>query len=83
MPQRPAEPPNPFDCIKQEKGQYVVTFPGAVHMVVNIGSNCAEAINVCLPEWEEEQGRSARDFFFPFQHDQINRRRRREPISSR
>lgn len=50
---RAAEPPIPFDCIKQEEGQYVVTFPGAFQMVVNIGSNCAEAINVCLLEWEE------------------------------
>ncbi|EFX64378.1 hypothetical protein DAPPUDRAFT_266513, partial [Daphnia pulex] len=50
---RTAEPPIPFHCIKQEEGQYVTTFSGVFHMVVNIGSNCTEAINVCLPEWED------------------------------
>jgi hypothetical protein len=54
MPQvlRVADPTIPFNGIKQEVGQYVVTFPGAYDMVVNIGPNCAEANNVCLPEWE-------------------------------
>ncbi|EFX76654.1 hypothetical protein DAPPUDRAFT_248795 [Daphnia pulex] len=55
MPQvlRAAEPPIPFDCIKQEEGHICRDIPSAFHMLVNIGSNCAEAINVCLPEWED------------------------------
>jgi hypothetical protein len=27
----------PFHCIKEKKGQYVITFPGAYHMVANSG----------------------------------------------
>jgi hypothetical protein len=42
----------PFHCIRQKKGEYVIIFPGAYHMVVNAGQNTAEAINFCMPKWE-------------------------------
>jgi hypothetical protein len=35
----------PFNTVKQCPGDYVVTFPGAFHMVVNAKTNEAEAIN--------------------------------------
>jgi jumonji domain-containing protein 2 len=43
--------PIPFHGIKQCKGDYVITFPGAFHFVINSGSNLAEAINFAFPEW--------------------------------
>jgi hypothetical protein len=42
----------PFHCIRQKKGQYVIIFFGAYHIVMNAGQNYAEAINFCMPEWE-------------------------------
>jgi jumonji domain-containing protein 2 len=35
----------PFKTIRQLPGEYVITFPGAFHTVVNGGTNVAEAIN--------------------------------------
>jgi hypothetical protein len=51
MPQILRENRIPFHCIKQEKGEYVIIFPGAYHMVVNAGQNFAEAINYCSAQW--------------------------------
>jgi hypothetical protein len=45
-----ADSPIPLHCIKQEPGQYFITFPGAFHFVVNAGKNCADAIHFYL-EW--------------------------------
>jgi hypothetical protein len=41
----------PFHCIQQRPGDYVFTFPGAYHMVINTGQNWAEAVNFCMPQW--------------------------------
>ncbi|EFX66346.1 hypothetical protein DAPPUDRAFT_263284 [Daphnia pulex] len=48
-----AAPPIPFQIIRQFPGQCVATWPGAYHMVINLGSNTAEAINYRLPELTE------------------------------
>ncbi|XP_032785720.1 lysine-specific demethylase 4E-like [Daphnia magna] len=44
-------PPIPFHCFKQCKGDYIITFPGAFHFVVNSGLNMAQATNFAFPEW--------------------------------
>jgi hypothetical protein len=41
----------PFNTIKQGPGEYVFTFPGALHMVSNEGFNVAEAINFVTKAW--------------------------------
>ncbi|KZS07168.1 Uncharacterized protein APZ42_029189 [Daphnia magna] len=45
------DPPIPFYCFKQCKGDYIITFPGAFHFVVNSGLNVAQATNFAFPEW--------------------------------
>ena len=53
MPQllKACDPPIPFHCLKQCKGDYVITFPGAFHFVVNAGVNAAKATNFAILEW--------------------------------
>ena len=41
----------PFSTIKQGPGEYVFTFPGALHMVSNEGFNVAEAMNFVTKAW--------------------------------
>jgi jumonji domain-containing protein 2 len=41
----------PFNTVKQCPGDYVVTFPGAFHIVVNAGTNVAEAVNFAFRNW--------------------------------
>lgn len=41
----------PFHTLKQSPGDYVFTFPGAFHMVMNGGENFAEAINLINRKW--------------------------------
>lgn len=48
-----AAPPIPFHLIRQQLGICVATWPGAYHMVINAGSNTAEAINFTDPEFTE------------------------------
>ncbi|XP_045024637.1 lysine-specific demethylase 4E-like [Daphnia magna] len=45
------DPPIPFHCFKQCKGDYIITFPEAFHFVVNFGLNVAQATNFAFPEW--------------------------------
>jgi jumonji domain-containing protein 2 len=62
MPQllKACDPPIPFHCIKQGKGDYVITFPGAFHFVVNAGANVAEATNFAIPEWVPFAGKAGK-----------------------
>ncbi|EFX78540.1 hypothetical protein DAPPUDRAFT_320406 [Daphnia pulex] len=48
-----AAPPIPFHLIRQQPGICVATWPGAYHMVINAGSNTAEAINFTDFEFTE------------------------------
>jgi hypothetical protein len=41
----------PFHCIKQSPGEYVITFPGAYHMMMNAGQNWVEAVIFCMSQW--------------------------------
>ncbi|EFX66993.1 hypothetical protein DAPPUDRAFT_115817 [Daphnia pulex] len=49
-----AVPPIPFQINLQGPGDCVATWPGAYHMVINLGSNTAEAINYTLPVFTEK-----------------------------
>nr|XP_003472890.2 lysine-specific demethylase 4D-like [Cavia porcellus] len=41
----------PFNCMTQEAGEFMVTFPYSYHAGFNHGFNCAEAINFATPRW--------------------------------
>ncbi|XP_522155.4 lysine-specific demethylase 4E [Pan troglodytes] len=41
----------PFNCMTQEAGEFMVTFPYGYHAGFNHGFNCAEAINFATPRW--------------------------------
>ncbi|EFX71269.1 hypothetical protein DAPPUDRAFT_255987 [Daphnia pulex] len=55
-----ANPPIPFICIKQCVGQYVVTFPGAYHMVLNSGYNVCEGLNFSVDRWTRKYAKKER-----------------------
>uniref|UniRef100_A0A2K5QTL3 [histone H3]-trimethyl-L-lysine(9) demethylase n=1 Tax=Cebus imitator TaxID=2715852 RepID=A0A2K5QTL3_CEBIM len=41
----------PFNCMTQEAGEFMVTFPYGYHAGFNHSFNCAEAINFATPRW--------------------------------
>ncbi|KAK2101159.1 Lysine-specific demethylase 4E [Saguinus oedipus] len=41
----------PFNCMTQEAGEFMVTFPYGYHAGFNHGFNCAEAVNFATPRW--------------------------------
>ena len=42
----------PFKTLKQETGDYIITFPAGFHFVINSGHNIAEAVSFVFDEWE-------------------------------
>jgi jumonji domain-containing protein 2 len=55
-----ANPPLPFKYIKQCVGQYVVTFPGVYHMVLNSGYNICEGLNFSVDRWTQKYAKKER-----------------------
>jgi hypothetical protein len=43
----------PYQTIRQDPGDYVFTFPEALHVVVNEGFNVAEALNYVNKGWKK------------------------------
>jgi hypothetical protein len=61
----------PFSTIKQGPGEYVFTFPGALHMVSNEGFNVAEAMNFVTKAWAKNHVKTIAKCTCEFEHERL------------